>query len=154
MIHDYTNDLAQMINNAIIVNLHWNHGWTNFDYLNEGNRFTKWENQSFCFYSGREDLISTTFLSRRNKNRDLSMGSRAILPNNSTKQKRHMNRDISMKEIKDAEVRGINNKMFSEVAEKRRDSADVEDGSFMVQIPKSISKTNIVDQDYMNEVRA
>ena len=49
----------------------------------------------------------------------------------------------------------MQNEMFSNREEKKRRDSDNEDGSFMVQIPKSISKTNIFepDDDYMNEVR-
>ncbi|CAB3986052.1 protocadherin Fat 4-like [Paramuricea clavata] len=88
---------------------------------------------------------------RRNKDRDFSIGVRAILTPNSKKNKRSPRRDISMKEINDTEMRGIGNKMFSNLENERRDS-DVNDGSFMVNIPKSISKTNLVEPDYMNEL--
>jgi hypothetical protein len=59
-----------------------------------------------------------------------------------------------MKEIKDAEIRGMSNKMFSAADEQHQDS-DVEDGTFMVQIPKAVSRTNLADAetDYMSEVR-
>lgn len=102
----------------------------------------------------RQDFLTlTAFLNRRNKDRDFSIGVRAILTPNSKKNKRSPRRDISMKEINDTEMRGIGNKMFSNLEDDRRDS-DVNDGSsFMVNIPKSISKTNLVEPDYMNEVR-
>ena len=58
-----------------------------------------------------------------------------------------------MKEIKAAEIRGVSNDTFSTVDEQQQHDSDAEDGSFMVQIPKSVSKTNIVEPNYMSEVR-
>ena len=102
----------------------------------------------FCF--GQDDLTLTTFLSRRNKDRDFSMGGRAIF--SPASKKLSPRRDISMKELKDAEVRGMTNEMFDEIEANKQDS-DVEDGAFMVQIPKSISRSNLAEPDYMSEVR-
>ncbi len=118
-------------------------------------RYQYSQNKWFISCLWQDHLTLNEFLNRRNKDRgdrDNSISLRAILTPGSTKQKRPMRRDISMKELKDAEIRGMSNKMFENVDEGKQDS-DVEDGSFMVQIPKSVSKTNIVEQDYMTEVR-
>ena len=83
------------------------------------------------------------------------MGGRAILSPRSAKHKHLERPDISMKEIKDVEVRGMSNEMFDDFEDEKR-NLDVEDGSFMVNIPKSVSKSRLVDYaepDYMSEVR-
>ena len=83
------------------------------------------------------------------------MGGRAILSPRSAKHKHLERPDISMKEINDAEVRGISNEMLDDFADEKQ-NLDVEDGSFMVNIPKSVSKSRLVDYaepDYMSEVR-
>lgn len=57
-----------------------------------------------------------------------------------------------MKELKHAEVRGVSNEMLDDIEANQHDS-DMDDGSFMVQIPKSVSKPNLAEPDYMSEVR-
>lgn len=57
-----------------------------------------------------------------------------------------------MQELKDVELREMSDKMSDNVKEKHY--SDVEDGSFMMKIPHAISKTNLAEPDYMNEVRS
>ena len=115
--------------------------------------------------SGRNNLTSHTFLSRRDKDREFSIGGRAILAPNSKKHKR-FDRDISMQEINASEVREMSNKMFMTIEEGHQDSDDgsrdsnedardsgVEDGSFMFKTPKAMSKTSLAEPDFMKEVR-
>ena len=99
-------------------------------------------------------IIFVVIRTRRDKDRDFSIGVRAILAPRSKKHKQFGRSNISMNEIKAAEIRGMSNDMFSTVDEQQQQhhDSDGEDGSFMVQIPKSVSKTNIVEPDYMSEL--
>ena len=97
-------------------------------------------------------IIFVVLRTRRNKDRDFSIGGRAILAPRSKKHKQFGRSNISMEEIKAAEIRGMSNDMLSTVDEQQHHDSDEEDGSFMVQIPKSVSKTNIVEPDYMSEL--
>ncbi|XP_028398312.1 protocadherin Fat 4-like [Dendronephthya gigantea] len=109
-------------------------------------------------------IIFVLLRARRDKDRQISIGGRAILSPNSKKHKR-FDRDISMKELNASEVRGMNNKTFMSLEEGHQDSddgardsnddaqdSDGEDGSFMFKTPKAMSKTNLDQQDFMNEL--
>jgi hypothetical protein len=54
-----------------------------------------------------------------------------------------------LRELENAEARGVNNKTFSEIYEEN--DGNVEDGSFMVANPQLALKNN--ELEYMKEVR-
>ena len=58
-----------------------------------------------------------------------------------------VSRDIDLRELENAEARGVNNKTFSEIYEN---SNDLEDGAFMVDNPQLALKKQ--DTEYMKEV--
>lgn len=62
-----------------------------------------------------------------------------------------VSRDINMRELENAEARGVNNKTFSEIYEENeKHPGDLEDGAFMVENPQLALKKN--DMEYMKEV--
>lgn len=63
-----------------------------------------------------------------------------------------LSRDINMRELQDAEARGVGNKTFSEIYEEYNGNPrDLENGVFMVENPQQALRKN--DQDYLEEVK-
>lgn len=64
-----------------------------------------------------------------------------------------LTQDVSMRELKNSEARGMNNRTFSEIYEESEDNPkELEDGSFMFDNPQISAKKP--DREYMDEVRA
>ena len=62
-----------------------------------------------------------------------------------------VSRDISMRELENAETRGVNNRTFSEIYEEHEGRPqDLEDGTFMVDNPQLALRKN--DKEYIKEV--
>ena len=62
-----------------------------------------------------------------------------------------VSRDIDLRELENAEARGVNNRTFSEIYEEQDgNSNDLEDGAFMVDNPQLALKKK--DTEYMKEV--
>lgn len=83
-------------------------------------------------------------------------GKSVVVTSRGNESTRLTRRQIYMNEIKHAEIRGVRNKLFDGVNATDRRESDVEyGGSFMVDIPKTISKLNVEQQlEYMKEVRS
>ena len=85
---------------------------------------------------------------RRRGGKPFSIGGRAILSRTQSSDA-IISRDINMRELGNAEARGVNNKTFSEIYEES--DGNMEDGSFMVANSQLALRNN--DLGYMKEVR-
>ena len=103
--------------------------------------FAKWLRQ-------RHFLNWVTLIRRRGDGKEFSIGGRAILSRTQSTDA-IITRDINLRELENAEARGVNNKTFSEIYEEN--DGNVEDGSFMVANPQLALKNN--ELEYMKEVR-
>ena len=100
-----------------------------------------------------EDIVlnSVNLTHRKPDGKQFSIGGRAILSRTQSTDA-IITRDINLRELENAETRGVHNKTFSEIYEEHDGHPnDLEDGSFMVDNPQLALKKH--DLEYMKEVR-
>jgi hypothetical protein len=89
-------------------------------------------------------LNSMTLKHRQRGRKEFSIGATATLSGDAI-----ISRDINLRELQNAEARGVNNKTFSE--KNDCNPSDLENGAFMVENPQQALKKH--DQEYMKQVR-
>ena len=95
-------------------------------------------------------LNSMTLKHRQRGVKEFSIGGRAML-SRSQSTDAILSRDINLRELENAETRGVNNKTFSEIYEENDGHpSDLENGAFMVENPQQALKKH--DQAYMKQV--
>jgi hypothetical protein len=89
-------------------------------------------------------LNSMTLKHRQRGRKEFSIGATATLSGDAI-----ISRDINLRELQNAEARGVNNKTFSE--KNDCNPSDLENGAFMVENTQQALKKH--DQEYMKQVR-